>query len=100
MHWQDCLNLPLAGELRAPIRTERIGLIILFPGPRASAIEDVIRRDVNQWNTMVYRLECEVADAGLIDRERQIALALGAIDGLIGGCGDDDVGLNCSKCNC
>ena len=82
----------LTGELRAAVDGGGRRGVVLAVGAMGAAVEDVIGGDVDDACADLAGGRGEVADGVAVDLEAAFGVALGAIDGGVGGA-IDDVGL-------
>ena len=84
-------HLRLAFGLRCPVDRQRRNRVVLAIGPGGGAVEDVVARNVDERDPGLGAGPGQPAGACGIDREGQVALAFGVIDGGVGA-GIDDRG--------
>src|SRR5215470_656345 len=86
-----CGDRALPRELRSPVRIKWIGRVVLDVGFNLGAVENIFGRVVHEECAAPFRLLGEDSGGGGVDRERKLRLALGLVDGRVGGRVDDDV---------
>src|SRR6478672_757424 len=76
---------PFTFELRTAIDTERDSCILFSVGKRFSAVEHVVRGNLDQWHAQPLRFNSEALRSIAIDRESSTGLEFGSVDGGVGG---------------
>ncbi len=75
----------LARQLAAAVGGEGMGRVELVVGASSAAVEHVVGRDVHHAQTALGGRQRQVARADCVSREGTLRVALGAVDGVVGG---------------
>ena len=89
---QSCPHRPFTGFLAAPVDPERVNGVFLPIGVDFAAVENIVRRQVDQRCAALVASSSEVGSSGAIDRPGRFRFAFGAIHGGVSSKVDHQIG--------